>query len=292
MAEKIEPFERINYYEGLFLKTEDWSKGQLYQLEKRRFHNKYLHTPGVVFGCLGDLKVKTAKDGTALVIEAGYAIDGDGHDMFLPEAKEINLPPLEGFAPPNVIYVSIRYTEEEADYRPDDANPAYSGHAYIAEGVQVEIGSVEPDNREVIELARVQLSESPTFLKDPEVHLRPEADELDMTHVLAAGGRMAARPSGQLSLRDLGIQVLDTTIQVRPGNKKQEDTNVLIEKVGENEPQPMYMVHAQSMDGARIQWWIECCRQKDDKMVEYTLHLKNYATRSTKVMCKVFSMRV
>ena len=57
-------------------------------MEKRRYHNKYLHTPGVVFGCLEDLNVTITGEGTALTIAPGYAIDGEGRDLFLPEPKE------------------------------------------------------------------------------------------------------------------------------------------------------------------------------------------------------------
>ena len=47
MAEQAN-FKRINFFEGFFTTDEDWNAAEAYHLEKRRLHNRVLHTPGVI----------------------------------------------------------------------------------------------------------------------------------------------------------------------------------------------------------------------------------------------------
>jgi hypothetical protein len=284
-------FERLNFFKGLFLQAEDWQREQGYHKEKRRFHNKYLHTPGVAFGCLDDLKVVTSPEGTSLIVSPGYAIDGEGNDLYLSKAKEIKLPPIQSFHPPTTVYIALRYNEKEVDMRVNEANPQYSGYAFTAEGIVLEVTPAQPDNNIRIELARIELSENPELIRNAVDISNPGPDEIDLRYVRGAGARAGTRHR-DLTLSDLGTRVMDTTIQVRPENRKQEETIVLIEELEKDTPQPMYLVHVQSMDSARIQWWIECTPEEDSDVTEYTLHIKNYANHSTTVMCRVFRMRI
>jgi hypothetical protein len=285
-------FERLNFFKGLFLQAEDWQREQEYHKEKHRYHNKYLHTPGVAFGCLEDLEVTANREGTTLIVASGYAIDGEGHDLYLAKAHEIKLPALQSFHPPTTIYVSLRFNEKAIDMRVNEANPQYSGNAFISEGIVLEITPAQPDNHMRIELARIELSESPEQIKKAVDESKPGPDEIDLRYVKGAGARAAARQK-ELTLADLGVKVMDTSIQVRTSTRKQEDTYVLIEKINNKEtPPPMYMVHVQSMDSTRIQWWIECGQDQENGTSEYTLHIKNYSNLTTTVMCRVFRMRI
>ena len=56
MAEQAN-FKRINFFEGFFTTDEDWNAAEAYHLEKRRLHNRVLHTPGVVPVAGGGMKV-------------------------------------------------------------------------------------------------------------------------------------------------------------------------------------------------------------------------------------------
>ena len=47
-----EGFQRINYFKGFFIQAEDLQKAQKYHMEKRKLHNRFLHTSGIVRGCL------------------------------------------------------------------------------------------------------------------------------------------------------------------------------------------------------------------------------------------------
>ena len=42
--------KRIKYFNGLFLKEQDFITEQNYHLGMRRRHNKRLHTPGIAYG--------------------------------------------------------------------------------------------------------------------------------------------------------------------------------------------------------------------------------------------------
>lgn len=282
-------FQRINFFKGLFMKAEDWQKEQQYHKEKHRYHNKYLHRPGVVFDCLGGLEVTVSDKGTHFVIAPGYAIDGEGRDLYLPEQKEIEIPALLSFEPPTTVYITIAFAEEKEDLRKNNANPSYEGYALIVEDTVIDIGTDEPDNDEKIELARVTLSKKPKFIRDAKEPENPGKNELDLTHKPHAGARTATIQK-DLGLLNFADKIIDNSVQVRTGTKKLDDTNFLIEKLPAGEPAPMYLVSAHSLDGARIHWWIGSA--VNDNVTDYSLHIKNESPRITTVQCRVFRIRV
>ncbi len=337
-----EIFQRINFFKGLFMKESDWKKEQQYHMAKQRFHNRFLHTPGVVFHCLQDLKAAVSESGTVLTIAPGYAIDGEGRDLYMPEPREIVIPDLQSFNPPTTIYITIRYNESLAGKRENTANPMYAGFAYVSEDTVIEITTEKPDNHHAIELGRVRLSENPGHIRNPaaangtgtavipageaktgrraagkavvpasmksrqnqppgpgkpfveevtvETGELTTLDELDLSHVPEAGVRTKTREN-PLTLSDLGVKLIDTPMVVIAGNRKQEDTNILIEQYPKKAVPPMYMVCVQSLDGVRTRWSI-VCTENDEGSLDYNLHIRNEATRSTTVMCRVYRVRL
>ncbi len=300
-------FKRVNFFKGLFMKTEDWKTEQEYHMEKQRFHNKYLHTPGVVFNCLEGLRVSVSPDGTTLTVAPGYAIDGDGRDLYVPKPKEIKVPDLQSFNPPCTIYISISYCEKLEDQRENTSNPMYTGYAFVSEDTIIEITGRKPDNFHHIELGRVNLSENATRILDagsidPQelqkeggkngegAALLQQTDVLELKEVPEAGAMISTRLKG-LSLSDMGEKLIDSKIVVIAGNRKQEDTNVLIEQYPLGSMSPMYMVFVQSLDGARTRWSVECL-ENDQGSLDYTLHIRNESNRTTTVMCRVYRVRV
>lgn len=329
-------FKRINFFKGLFMKTEDWQREQEYHMEKQRFHNKYLHTPGVVFNCLEGLRVSVSEKGNTLTVAPGYAIDGEGRDLYVPEAKEILIPDLQSFNPPTTIYISLSYNENLEDRREDTTNPMYSGHACVAEDTKIEISREKPDNYHSIQLAHVRLSENPSRIRNPGIPpeapgkavvpaapkerarsrkavvptaakrgIQPVAktgaptvvvdelkplDELILTDVPEAGAMTRTRSSA-LSISDLGEKLIDTRVIVIAGNRRQEDTNILIEQYPRELSPPMYLIFVQSLDGVRVRWAV-VCTENDEGSLDYTLHIKNESTHNTTVMCRVYRVRL
>jgi|SRR5215213_354777 len=69
---------RVNYFEKQFLRCQEFSDEQGYQLALRRRHNIAHHSWGIVVG----LEVTAEESG--LVVRPGLAIDGYGRELFLP----------------------------------------------------------------------------------------------------------------------------------------------------------------------------------------------------------------
>ena len=83
MAEQAN-FKRINFFEGFFTTDEDWNASEAYHLEKRRLHNRVLHTPGVVPVSGGGLRVQARGRGDlSFEVAPGYGIDGRGNELVL-----------------------------------------------------------------------------------------------------------------------------------------------------------------------------------------------------------------
>ena len=275
-----EEFKRINFFKGFFTEAEDWQAAETYHVEKRKIHNRYLHTPGIVFGTPENLMVSASQDGTSLKVGPGYAIDGEGRDLWMPEAKNISVNP-QKFNPPATIYVVISYQEEKTDLKTDSANPEYKGHAFIKEFVKSDVTSEKPDNKDAIELARVELTEEATRLKNPQDPDNPGPNEIDRRFIKRAGG-VASRGM----LEDLG-KVVKGTIRVKPSTEK--ETHILIEKVsGAADAHRFYLVSAYPVEEARIQWRIESVFKGGN--IEYRLCFENFSKSAADVRYRIFRL--
>lgn len=280
-----EEFKRINFFKGFFTQAEDWQAAQKYHLEKRKVHNRFLHTPGVVHGCLDNLSISASEDGGSIFIAPGYAIDGAGFDLYVPRPDKLSINP-QNYDPPATVYVVIRYGEEEVDPRPHPSNPEYSGHAFIKERPELEITKNKPDNHYAIELARIRLSENATRVKDAEDENKPGLNDIDMRFVKKAGATM--RPVG---LEDLGEIIRDEKIRVVPSTEiipSEEDTNVLIEKIKTGGAHRFYLVSAYPEEEARVMWRIESSFTND--AVEYRLYFKNFSKSAANVYYQVYRL--
>ena len=50
-------FKRINFFKGFLTTEKDWNDAERYHIDKRRLHNRMMHSPGIVYGYAGDLRV-------------------------------------------------------------------------------------------------------------------------------------------------------------------------------------------------------------------------------------------
>ena len=278
-------FKRLNFFKGFFTQAEDWQSAQQYHIEKRKIHNRFLHIPGIVYGCLDNLNVIATEDGTALYIGPGYAIDGEGRDLYLPKPDKVSINP-QDYIHPATVYVVISDGQEKIDLRPNAANPEYSGHAFIKEWPKVEITIDLPDNRHVIELARIRLSKGATRVKDSEDPDKPGSNQIDLRYIKRAGA--TTRP---VKLEDIGEIVKEGEISVVPSSEAiplKEDTSVPIEKImGENAPR-FYLVNVYPLEEGRVSWHIESVFSKDT--VQYRLLIKNLHTKAIKVKFRVYKL--
>jgi hypothetical protein len=180
-------YKRINFFKGFMTTEEDWNAAESYHIEKRKLHNRLLHTPGVVAGAGSDLRVVARSRGDLSVeVQSGYAIDGQGHELWLPDAVIRNISP-EEYRLPQTIYVVLRFYEELSDFVAYKENLEYKGHRRVLEGAKVELSQTEPDLGREVELARIYLEKGATRIRDPRNPADPRANEIDMRFVPRAG---------------------------------------------------------------------------------------------------------
>jgi hypothetical protein len=57
MSETVQGFKRINFFKGFLTTEKDWNDAERYHIDKRRLHNKMMHSAGIVYGFSSDLRV-------------------------------------------------------------------------------------------------------------------------------------------------------------------------------------------------------------------------------------------
>jgi hypothetical protein len=106
------PIERLNYFDGQFLRQADFSAEQKYHREMRRRLNRLLHTAGIA----ESLDVQRVDDDNVKVA-AGMAIDDAGNEILLPvETPDINV--TNKYKGHDTITVAIKYAEQPSSYLP------------------------------------------------------------------------------------------------------------------------------------------------------------------------------
>ncbi len=183
----IKAFKRINFFKGFLTTEKDWNDAERYHIDKRKLHNRMLHAPGVVLGDAGDLRVVARHRGDLSVeVQAGYAIDGQGHDLVLWDGVIKNINP-EEFRLPQTLYVVLRFAEELTDFIAYKENLEYKGHRRVQEQARVEISQTEPDINREVEICRIYLEKGATRIRDARDPADPRANEIDMRFVPKAG---------------------------------------------------------------------------------------------------------
>lgn len=174
---------RVHYFHGQRLELADFEDNQGQIVERRRIHQRAFHSPGVVLGCLGDLRVSALGRGDlSLVVDPGLAVDGMGNEIFLPSREVIPID-LRRIRPPQTVHVVIRQFEEPADFVEDPDDPEYQGYRRIVEKARLEIVERPPEPEAEVELARVRLSEGVEEIRDPAAAEDPGPDEIDLRFV-------------------------------------------------------------------------------------------------------------
>jgi hypothetical protein len=187
MSNQDGSFKRINFFRGFLTTEEDWNDAEAYHIRKHRLHNRTFHAPGVVAHAGGGLKVTSRKrDDLAVEVARGYAVDGQGHDIWVPEpvfrvfnAKDFKLP--------QTIFLTAQFVEEPADFVTYKENPEFRGHRKIEEKFTIQFTNVEPDIEREVELARVAVTEDVRRISDARDPMNPGPNEIDLRYVPYAG---------------------------------------------------------------------------------------------------------
>lgn len=202
------PFKRINFFKGFLTTDKDWNAAESYHVEKRKLHNRAFHAPGVVTGYGDGLRVSSRGRGDlSIEVGSGYAIDGQGRDILLPEKEIHTLKPDNFVKLPATVYVVLRYVEEPTDFIQYREKLDYKGHRRIKETAKVDFTIVEPDINTEVELARIVLGKGARRVIDPPDPSKPEENEIDRRFVRRAG-------VAGIRLRPLILLRLDEAIQL------------------------------------------------------------------------------
>ncbi len=194
MSEAQQGFKRINFFKGFLTTEKDWNDAERYHIDKRRLHNRMLHSPGIVYGYAGDLKVSArARGDLSVEVQAGYAIDGMGNDLMIFDAAIRNIN-LEEFRLPQTVYVVLRYYEELTDFIAYKENLEYKGHRRVLESCRVELSQTEPDIAREVELARIYLEKGVARVRDARDPSDPKPNEIDMRYTPKGGFCGSALP--------------------------------------------------------------------------------------------------
>src|SRR5205823_5431631 len=187
MSEALQGFKRINFFKGFLTTEKDWNDAERYHIDKRRLHNRMLHSPGIVYGYSGDLRVQArARGDLSVEVQPGYAIDGMGNDLMIFDATIRNIN-LEEFKLPQTIYIVLRYYEELTDFIAYKENLEYKGHRRVLESCKIELSQTEPDIAREVELARIYLEKGANRVRDARDAADPRANEIDLRFVPKAG---------------------------------------------------------------------------------------------------------
>ncbi len=113
---------RLNYFDGLFLKAEDFTLEQFFHLMARRYLNYLLFNPGRLYTADGTMPLEVTASGTTITVSSGTALvryDGDadnraGHEVHLETSVDLDLSTSTyGFSVGDTVYVRIDYREAE-----------------------------------------------------------------------------------------------------------------------------------------------------------------------------------
>jgi hypothetical protein len=191
-------FRRMHYFKGFFTTAEDWQGEQEYHREKLRLHNRGLHTPGLLRGVAGDLRVRSA-GGLTLQVLPGAAIDGYGNEIYLAQPRKLTIQP-GSTALPRLFYVLLSYGEDQAEPSRNTAVPEYSGNKRVVEEPLLRISDQQPDKLLEIELARIDLQPGAAAVSDAADPAAPVGNEIDLLHVPFAGSRCSADQADWLAV--------------------------------------------------------------------------------------------
>ncbi len=180
-------FKRINFFKGFLTTEKDWNDAERYHIDKRKLHNRLMHSAGIVYGYASDLRVTArARGDLSVEVQPGYAIDGQGNDLMIFDAAIRNIN-LEEFRLPQTVYIVLRYYEELTDFIAYKENLEYKGHRRVLESCRVELSQSEPDITREIELARIYLEKGVNRVRDARDPSDPKPNEIDMRYTPKGG---------------------------------------------------------------------------------------------------------
>lgn len=135
---------RGHFYQGQFLRAEDFSNEQTYHRDMRRRHNLGPHTWGIIAGLELVQQDQEAGDGKDVFIQPGLAVDGYGREILVSAPYRLNNSDFLRFTDDDYHKVWIAYIEEKVDRIPVGYGGCDPEHNRIRETFKVLIDPSQP----------------------------------------------------------------------------------------------------------------------------------------------------
>jgi hypothetical protein len=132
-----DPVKRLNYFNGQFLREDDFRDEQSYHRGMRQLHNQSLHTYGITRG----LKLTSPSGATQVTVGQGSAIDGQGRELVLPD--DFPTQDLSTFAGHSTLFVTIAYAEQLANKKSEGG---VTDSTRVEERPTINVAAAAPDD--------------------------------------------------------------------------------------------------------------------------------------------------
>lgn len=236
---QYDPIEkRVRYFDGQFLKDQDFVDEQKYHLDRQRRPLRFLYTPGIVDGLTVDPGSQQSRDDVdRAIIRPGTAIDAKGQQIVLGSIKDL---PLKEYRNQS-IEVFIAYREVASDMAQEGGESNRRWHEDPEITVQ-KTGESPPEN--AIRLARLNLNGDGNVTHDADQSVRqyagvkfPTADGANLSlRSRGMAGRSWATLSGSLNVTDqvgIGTTSPNAKLEVQLASASTE-ASLKLEHIGSN----------------------------------------------------------
>ena len=236
--------KRVNYFDGQFLKADDFVAEQEYNIDRQRAHQQLLHTSGIA----GGLGVTANGGSYEALVDAGVAVDSEGRQIVLSSERVVDLRSYSN----QTVLLLISYDEEQADTAAV-GNGNTRWHERPRVEATAEEGAPPPDTH--IRLGRIILSSSGTVNRyDESVRINAGGrlgDEVEVRTLTSSRSRvdptrwptLTSGASGRLDLAG----GLSTTGDLSAGRNLTVTGNV---GIGTTSPGARLDVHGQTILGS------------------------------------------
>ena len=161
----VDRIERMNYFTGELLTTEDFKTEQLYQMQMLQYHNANLHTWGIAQG----LNVIWEPNSKQVTVTPGVAVDSLGREIVLLENKALGITHVTGNP---LYYLTITYREALSNY--EEEASGVKGYKRLVQDPDIQLRLTDAEPSLNILLGIVLLNADQTvanvLLEDGETH--------------------------------------------------------------------------------------------------------------------------
>lgn len=198
----IEPFERLNAFDGLMINADRWKRAHQYHRQRQNAHYQAINQPGIVCG-LGIQTIEASgkvrdpngsnKAGRRWIqVQPGIAIDLKGNLIVIPRSFDYHLDTQPSGSEPIMVYLV-------ASYRDPDELQREQRSEVIQETYRLEETTAPPRPLDV-ELCRILMQPGTQDIRSPQDVFFPGYNEIDLRY------RVQAQTRPQALLRIAQIQ--------------------------------------------------------------------------------------